>query len=135
MRRSQQTQLEEHEAELQSTLAKALAPEEIRPGDFVAVLHVVYELPSFLWCVDASTLPVHEPVRLQLVPERGGTPLEVKAVCLPFVLVRLPAGQEQTIDVRQHRLARLDRTFALAACKAHKKGGSKRKGKRRRKRI
>jgi hypothetical protein len=110
-----------------STLAKSLAPEEIRPGDFVAILHVVCELPSFLWCADASTLPLGEPVRVQFAPEHGGVPLKVKSVCLPFVLVKSPFGDTRSLDVRRYRLARLDKSYATTAWKAHKTARSRRK--------
>jgi hypothetical protein len=102
-------------------LAKSLAPEEIRPGDFVAVLHVTCELPSFLWCADALTLPCHEPVRIRFVPTSESVPLKVKQVCLPYVLVKSPSGHSRTLDVRRYRLARLPQRYAQAAWKAHKR--------------
>jgi hypothetical protein len=128
---SKQKQLDRQSVESRSTLAKPLAPEEIRSGDSVAVLHVVCELPSFLWLADASTLPLHEPIRIQFVPEGSGTPLRVESVCLPFVLVKLPTGERHTLDVRRYRLARLDPQFATSARVAHKKSRSKRSGKHR----
>lgn len=108
-----------------STLAKALAPEEIQRGDFVTLLSVTYEVPSYFWDADASTLPRDEPVRIRFVPECGGVPLKVQSVCLPFVLVKVPAGDRSTIDVRRCRLARLDRTYASRSWKAYKKAQSK----------
>lgn len=116
------------------TLAKALAPEDIQPGDFVTWLYVMAELPSFLWNADASTLPVEDPIRIQLVPEDGGIPMKVKSVCLPFILVKLPEGEKQSLDVRQCRLARLDRAFAKATWKALGKSRLKRKRRRKRNR-
>jgi hypothetical protein len=127
MRPSKQRQLEKAVRDAQSTLAKALAPEDICAGDFVAILHVVAELPSFLWCADPSTWPAREPVRIQFVPEAGGVPLRVKSVCLPFVLVKLPFGDEKSLDVRRCQLARLDRAYAKRAWKAHKENGAKRR--------
>ena len=100
------------------TLAKALAPEEIRPGDFVAVLYQMYELPSYMWCADASLLPRDELVRIRMTPTEDPTPLKVSAVCLPFVLVREPCGRERGVDIRRQRLARLDKQFARAIRKA-----------------
>ncbi len=105
------------------SLAKPLAPEEIRIGDFVSPLHVFYDLPSFFWCNDAATQPREQLVRLCYLPESGGVPLKVKSVCLPFVLVKRPSGGRQTLDVRKVRLARLDAKYAKAAwklCKKHK---------------
>jgi hypothetical protein len=102
------------------TLAQALAPEDIQPGDYVARLYVTCELPSFFWCADALTLPLREPVRMQFVPTSEGVPLKVKSVCLPYVLVKSPSGHARTVDVRRYRLARLDRAYARSAWKAHK---------------
>jgi hypothetical protein len=104
-----------------ATLAKPLAPEEIRAGEFVTALHTVYELPSFFWCADRSIMPAEEPVRIRLVARGGGKPWRVRSVCLPFVLVKSPSGREVTIDVRKWQLARLDREFARAAWKAGKR--------------
>jgi hypothetical protein len=106
-------------------LAKALAPEDIRRGDFVSLLNVTYELPSYFWDADATTLPRDEPVRIRFVPECGGVPLRVKSVCLPFVLVKTPQGERCTLDVRRCRLARLDRRYAADAWKAYKKARPK----------
>ena len=127
MRRSRQKQFDEQPVELNSTLAKVLAPEEILQGDFVTMLHVICELPSFLWCADASTQPLHEVIRIQFLPAEGGVPLKVESVCLPFVLVKRPRGDQRTLDLRRCRLARLDRAYASAAWKAYEKGRSKRK--------
>ena len=52
-------------------MARPLAPEDVRKGDFVGVLHVTYELPSFLWCAESFQIQHDEPVRLQLTPEPG----------------------------------------------------------------
>lgn len=106
-----------------ATLARPLAPEEVRVGDFVAVLNVTYELPSFWWCAESYRIPHEQPVRLQYLPEDGGTPLKVRAVCLPFVLVKTHDGQHRTLDVRKYRLARLDRGFAKIAWREAKKKG------------
>ena len=103
------------------TLAKPLAPEEVRVGDYISILHVTYELPSFLWCEDSFALPRDQPVRLQLLSDEGGLPLKVCSVCLPFVLVKDHAGKPRTLDVRKHRLARLHRNYAKAVWKARKK--------------
>jgi hypothetical protein len=112
-----------------STLAKTLAPEEILPGDYVALLHVIAELPSFLWNADGMTMPLQDLVRIQFVPEDGGMPMKVKSVCLPFVLVKLPAGKKQSLDIRICRLARLDPAYAAVIWKAHRKARAKRKRK------
>jgi hypothetical protein len=106
--------------------AKVLAPEDVRAGDYVALLHVVGELPSFLWCGGIGTIRPDEPVRVPFVPNDGGVPLRVRSVCLPFILVKGPSGDARHLDVRRHRLARLDRAHARAAWKACKKSRRKR---------
>lgn len=102
-------------------IAKLLPPEDVRAGDYVALLQVTYEFPSFFWSGDACTLPPDEPVRIGWTPACGGIPLKVKQVCLPFVFVRSPYGESQTLDVRQCRLARLDRKYGKTVWKSIKK--------------
>jgi hypothetical protein len=108
----------------EATLAKALAPEEIRPGDFVTPLYVVAEVPSFFWCAEAWSMPIDEPVRIRFTRSEG-EPLKVCSVCVPFVLVKLAAGEQKTIDLRSCQLARLDRSHARRAWKALKKAAKK----------
>ena len=106
-------------------MAKPLAPEDVRVGDFVAVLHKTYELPSFLWNAESFRVPLDEPVRLRLIPDGGGEPLKVRAVCLPFVFVKDPGGSHRTLDLRIAHLARLHQDFAKIVWKAQKKSGPK----------
>lgn len=108
-----------------SKVAKVLAPEDVRAGDYVAVLQVVYELPSFLWCGEIGTVRHDEPVRIPLMPRQGGVPLQVRSVCLPFILVKTPSGTLRNLDVRRHQLARLDRDYARIVWKASKKNRAK----------
>ena len=121
------TQLEQGTRGADTTLAKALAPEEVYAGDYVALLHEIYELPSFLWCGDSTLSPREELVRIQVVPEEGGMPLKVQSVCLPYVLVKNPKGQRQMLDIRRLKLARLDRKFAKVAWKANRNKRAKKK--------
>jgi hypothetical protein len=109
-----------------STLAKALAPEEIRAGDFVAVLHEIVEWPSWFWCDDATLGPREEVVRMCVTPRDVAAPLEVCAVCLPFVLIREPCRRERIVDIRRQRLARLDAAFARVARRACRRALKKR---------
>lgn len=108
-----------------ATLAKSLAPEEIRRGDYLAVLDETFEYPSWYWGCDAALAPREEPVRIRTLPRDDALPLEVRAACLPFVLVRDVQGRVRTLDVRRCRLARLDRHYAVAARKAAKRCGGK----------
>ena len=99
-------------------VARPLAAEDLRCGDFVGVLYEIDEWPSFYWSCDGQLLPPHEPVRLARRATDGGTPLKVKAICLPFVFVKLPCGQHRTLDVRQHHLVRLSPQYARPVWKA-----------------
>jgi hypothetical protein len=103
------------------SIAKPLAPEDVRPGDYVALLDELYELPSYWWCEDAALHPRDELVRIRLLPTQENQPLKVKSVCLPFVLAKQPTGERRTLDLRRCRLARLNRKYAAAAWKAYKK--------------
>lgn len=104
-----------------SGLAKGLAPEEVRVGDFVAVLHEVYEFPSFFWDCDSQLSSREEIVRMLFTPDFAGEPLEVRAVCLPFVMVKPMKGKPWQVDVRRKRLARLDAQYIAAWQTAWKK--------------
>jgi hypothetical protein len=99
-------------------VSKSLAAEDLRCGDFVSILHEVFEYPSFFWHCDPHVHPPGEPVRLVCRSDDGGTPLKVKAICLPFVFVKTPGGKHRTLDVRQHRLVRLTAEYAQPVWKA-----------------
>ena len=118
------TAAETNHAAAEATLAKALAPEEIRPGDYVSPLQLVTEVPSFWFC-DAWDLAREEPVRIRYITHCDGAPLRVKSVCLPFVLVKQPSGQTVSLDVRKCQFARLDRRHGRRAWKAFKKSCTK----------
>ena len=97
----------------ETIVARSLAAEDLRCGDFVSILHEIVEWPSFLWSgCDSLLLPPDQPVRLVSRSSDCGTPLKVKAICLPFVFVKQPCGTHRTLDVRQHRLVQLSRDYA-----------------------
>jgi hypothetical protein len=96
----------------ESLMAKPLAAEDLRCGDFVSILHEIVEWPSCYWPNHSHQLTPSEPVRIQQKAGDGGIPLKVKAICLPFVFVKLPGGQHKMLDVRQHHLVRLSPAFA-----------------------
>jgi hypothetical protein len=121
MASSQRTSPKTGSAAAEATLAKAIAPEDIRTGDFVTPLSVIAEVPSYYWRADAWSLPVDQPVRIRFTSSCDGLPLKVKSVCLPFVLLKQATGQPLTLDLRQCQLARLDRRYAKRAWKACKK--------------
>lgn len=102
----------------ETNVSRSLAAEDLRCGDFVAILHEIVEWPSFFWSCDVQLLPPDELVRLQCRVTDGGTPLKVKAICLPFVFVKKPCGQHRILDVRQHRLVRLSSDYSKPVWKA-----------------
>ena len=102
-------------------VARSLAAEDLRCGDFVGILHETVELPSYHWTCDGSLLPPDELIRIVYRPTEGGTPLKVKAICLPFVFVKHPSGQHQTLDVRRHQLVRLNGAYARLVWKTMSK--------------
>ncbi|QDT71547.1 hypothetical protein [Lacipirellula limnantheis] len=112
-----------------SSLAKALAPEEIRRGDFVTPLFVVSEWPSWFWCDDDALHPRDELVRIRSTPCDEASPLEVIGVCLPFLLVETPQREGRTLDIRRVRLARLDRKFARQTRRALRRREKRRQSK------
>jgi hypothetical protein len=125
MASSSQTQTKATRSAAEATLAKSLAPEEVRPGDFVTPLHVVAEIPSWYWFCESWNLPVDEPVRIRFTSSGDSLPLKVTSVCLPFILVKNANGECKTLDLRNHQLARLDRQYAKRAWKAHKKSAAR----------
>lgn len=102
-----------------SELATSIAPEDLRPGDFVAVLNQLMEVPSFYW-TESFFRERDEVVRFRIVPTGERTPLKVKAICLPFVFVKMPCGGFQTLDIRVTQLARLDEQYARTVWKVLK---------------
>jgi hypothetical protein len=101
-----------------TSLAATVAAEDLCVGDVVTILNETHEYPSFLWCSDSQMVPANEPVRIQWRSPDAGVPFKVKAVCLPFVLLRAPFGQHRTVDLRKCQLVRLSREYAKRAFKA-----------------
>lgn len=112
------------------TVARSLAPEEVAVGDFVAILRVTYEVPSFVWDDCDTFTDRSELVRLAMIPEEDSKPLKVRAVCLPFVLVESSVGDRRGLDIRRYQLARLDPAYARAAWKSIKANKHKSRRKR-----
>ena len=102
-------------------LAACVAPEDLECGNFVAVLNVVHEFPSFLWCCESTSLPYDEPVQISFRGSCKGTPLKIKAICLPFVFVKTPDGKSQSLDIRQIQFVRLNSDYGKAVWKELKK--------------
>jgi hypothetical protein len=98
------------------TTAASVAPEDLKCGDFVAILNEVIEVPSYLW-VNSVTIERDTVVRVRLIPSGSGTPLKVKAICLPFVFVKPPTGEFETIDIRRVQLVRLNEAYGRSVRK------------------
>ncbi len=101
-----------------TTLAKPIAAEDLRRGDYVALLSVVYEYPSFCWDCESQLMPPETPVRIRLRPHEPTCPLRIVDLCVPFVFVKEPGGQCRTLDVRGCQLVRLDERYARRVWKA-----------------
>jgi hypothetical protein len=104
-----------------SDLAASIAPEDLQRGNYVALLSVTHEYPSFFWCSDATLVPRGEPVRIPFTGSDGGIPLKIKAICLPFVFVKDPTGKHRHLDTRLCRLVRLSPSYAKSVWKLMKK--------------
>jgi hypothetical protein len=99
-----------------SLIAAVVAPEDLRRGDYVAVLSEIIELPTFLWTETLSS-ERGETIRVRRLPTEGRVPLKIKAICLPFVFVKRPNRQFETIDVRLTNLVRLEKHYAKTVWK------------------
>ncbi len=115
----------------ENNLTRPIAPEDLRVGDYVGVL--TYVLQSEPCCpddwmfgrvVEAARTPVYLPT-----PVVG----RVRALCLPFVLVRSPSKGRRLLDVRLVTFGRLDAEFGRAvfdAATADRKRAAARRQKR-----
>ena len=89
-------------------MARPVAPEDIQPGEFVSVLHVVWECPPLPWDrPDGSG----KPLRVLMLPRNDCAPMQVIDICLPQLLVKTAHGKRRLIDVRKYRLARVPEPF------------------------
>lgn len=90
-------------------IARAVAPEDLRPGQYVAPLHVVSERVREAWeCLDASSDKL---VRMARLPEGEPIPVLIVEVCLPFVFIQTAEGKHSVLDVRRWRLAHVAEQF------------------------
>ncbi len=114
-----------------TTLARRLAPEDITPGIYVAVLHKVQEVFPRLYGECAPGADRFELSRVVTTPTRSPTPLRVIDVCVPFVFVERPNGRPAIVDLRRARLARLGDAFGALAFDRFQAEEAKRRAKRR----
>jgi hypothetical protein len=97
----------------ETTISRALGPEDITRGDYIAALTVTVEyLDVYRDCRNAAP----EVCRATFIPDTF-KPYKVLGVCLPFVLVEDAKGESSTLDTRLTALARLDEDFAKRAMK------------------
>jgi hypothetical protein len=115
------------QTETATALSQTLAPEDVRRGDFVSILYEIVEFPSFFWSCDGWALAPEELIRLKWRSADGGTPLKVKAVCLPYVFVKKPCGEHCAIDLRRHALVRLTPEYGRTVWKTLGKQAAARK--------
>lgn len=109
------------------SVSQPVAPEDIRPGQYLTILSFVDEVPSYIWFpADHALMPPERVVRLERMWS-GGEAMRVKAVCLPLVFVTLPCGKPRTLDTRRYRLARLSNAFGKVVWKEI---GAQRRGRR-----
>lgn len=99
------------------TMAKRLAPEDLRAGMFVMTLHAIdeYHVPR---CEPGAGLTFTR-IGLMSRPDVTELPARVVGVCLPFVCVELADGKTRMLDTRGVRLARIDTRFAKLAMAPH----------------
>ena len=90
--------------------------EDLRPGDYVTVSRVTVELPPFM----CPPIPGGDG-RFSYIPMDAGDPRKVLAVCVPFLLVAMPDGKHETLDVRRHRVVRLPADYGRRSFKRFRK--------------
>ena len=103
----QLTNLENHAeslAETPTAIARPVAPEDVRPGDYLTVL---FELgtPGFFERMVGEARPVFE------VPDNAAMPARVLEICLPLLLLQTAPDRCILVDVRRFRLARVPAGF------------------------
>ena len=103
---------------IETITARALAPEDVRPWMYVAVVSIIDEWVLRTGDCFSSEKPDLVVGRVRLLPTCDIEPLKVKAVCLPFVLASTPSSVGRMLDVRQHELVELPEAFARKAMKS-----------------
>lgn len=92
-----------------TTIARQIAAEDIRVGQYIAKLHD--RNTCRFWDVDGEEWKRQSPWRLPWDIQ----PYEVKAICLPYILVIDAEGDVDTFDARTHRFALLPESFGRVA--------------------
>ena len=117
----------ETELETQATtdagMARAVAPEDLRAGDYIYVLGELLEVMPCL--LDREQWQHPETVKLMVLPYSGKEPMKVVEVCLPVLLVKDKSGKCETLDARLFRFARLPDRFGRKVFKRLRKSAEK----------
>jgi hypothetical protein len=103
-------------------MARAVAAEDLRAGDYIYVLGELLEVMPCLLDREAWTTP--ETVKLMVLPYSGKEPMKVVEVCLPVLLVKDKSGKCETIDARLFRFARLPDRFGRKVFKRLRKSAA-----------
>ena len=109
--------------EFETKLIKLAAPEDLEPGQYVAIYD---ELREYLTCalLEGPTA-TSQVVQLRWLPDEDELPLRIIEVCVPFVLARRADGGHRTLDLRRYRLARLSPTFGREVFRRYKRDASR----------
>ncbi|MDF1809997.1 MAG: hypothetical protein P1U42_09910 [Phycisphaerales bacterium] len=115
----------------ETSLARSLAPEDIKIGTHVMTLH----RQNQIMMGKCSELGDPEVVVIQVVTRPIWTELpgKVIAVCLPFVVIQRGSSKSEIIDTRNDRLALVNKKFAKAALEPRMKKKNKKSSKKRKK--
>jgi len=107
----------------EQNMARALAPEDILIGEYVAFLSMIEEIEPFVFTFEFSPRTICAP-KYESFP-CSVEPMKVRAVCLPYVFIKDVKGKLRTLDVRQVRLARLPKEYGSSVWKCLRKKKAK----------
>lgn len=103
------------EKPLKLSTSRAVAAEDLRVGDAVAVAYVTLQV---LASDDPSPGETHNRVlKADVIPYDAGDPLRIVGVCLPFALAENVHKKHVTLDVRRQYLVKLDPAYTRRAFK------------------
>jgi hypothetical protein len=100
-----------------STLARPIAPEDIKVGTYVMTLHRCYQIPMSKCSVIGDPEIVIIPVVMR--PFFTELPSKVVQVCLPYIVVERENRKTDIIDTRAEMLALVSNEFGKKARKPH----------------
>ncbi|MEM1185313.1 MAG: hypothetical protein AAGI53_09970 [Planctomycetota bacterium] len=100
---------------------QSVAPEDLRQGQFIAILRTVQEFMPHTCDAEWPASSRYDTVRVAMLPDSSPAIYRVEAVCLPFVLVeRCGSGRPRTLDTRRVHLANVDERFAKLVAERYK---------------